>query len=74
MIAGRLEKTKILFYDFDGVMTDNCAYVDQNGLESIRDALTENVEKHAIHLDERVRKKALIPINRMLDFSQQLTN
>jgi YrbI family 3-deoxy-D-manno-octulosonate 8-phosphate phosphatase len=36
MIAGRLEKTKILFYDFEGVMTDNCAYVDQNGLESVR--------------------------------------
>jgi len=27
---------KLIAYDFDGVMTDNCVYVDQDGIESVR--------------------------------------
>jgi len=27
---------KLILYDFDGVMTDNCVYVDENGIESVK--------------------------------------
>jgi len=30
-----LNKIKLIVYDFDGVMTDNTAIVDQNGNESV---------------------------------------
>ncbi len=30
------EKIALVIFDFDGVMTDNTAYVDQNGIESVR--------------------------------------
>ncbi|GAB4580899.1 MAG: N-acylneuraminate cytidylyltransferase [Anaerolineales bacterium] len=30
------EKIALLVFDFDGVMTDNTAWVDQNGIESVR--------------------------------------
>jgi 3-deoxy-D-manno-octulosonate 8-phosphate phosphatase KdsC-like HAD superfamily phosphatase len=31
----RIEEISALFYDFDGVMTDNHVLVDQNGVESV---------------------------------------
>jgi len=31
-----LDKIEALIFDFDGVMTDNLVYVDQNGKESVR--------------------------------------
>ena len=31
----RLSRIRVLFYDFDGVMTDNRVTVDQNGVESV---------------------------------------
>jgi len=30
------KKIKLIVYDFDGVMTDNKIYVDQNGVESVQ--------------------------------------
>ncbi len=30
------DKIKLIVYDFDGVMTDNKVYVDQNGVESVQ--------------------------------------
>ena len=31
-----LPKFDLLVYDFDGVLTDNTVYVDQNGIETVR--------------------------------------
>ncbi|MCW8091494.1 quinolinate synthase NadA [Alteromonas sp. ASW11-130] len=50
----------------------HCPWMAMNGLEAIRNALTENKTAHEIHVDEQLRRKALIPLNRMLDFSAQL--
>ena len=36
MVNTNLEKCSHLFYDFDGVMTDNSVLVDEDGKESIR--------------------------------------
>ena len=32
----RIKNTKLIVYDFDGVMTNNKVYVDQNGNEMVR--------------------------------------
>ncbi|MCW8107844.1 quinolinate synthase NadA [Alteromonas ponticola] len=50
----------------------HCPWMAMNGLEAIRNALTENQTAHEIHVDEQLRQKALIPLNRMLDFSAQV--
>ena len=34
-IRRKLAQVRVLFYDFDGVMTDNRVLVDQNGTESV---------------------------------------
>ena len=31
-----MTEIKLVVYDFDGVMTDNKVYVDQNGLETVQ--------------------------------------
>ena len=31
-----MERIKLIVYDFDGVMTDNKVYVDQNGTEMVQ--------------------------------------
>lgn len=31
-----IKKIKVIFFDFDGVFTDNFVYVDSNGIESVR--------------------------------------
>ena len=36
MIKGNSTSTSILFYDFDGVMTDNTVIMDEHGIESVR--------------------------------------
>ena len=43
-----------------------------NGLEAIYAALSEQATDHEIFVDEVVRQKALIPLNRMLDFAAGL--
>lgn len=35
-IEEKLKKVKLLAMDFDGVMTDGCVYVSQDGVESVR--------------------------------------
>ena len=32
----KLQKIKLLAMDFDGILTDGCVYVDQNGIETVR--------------------------------------
>jgi quinolinate synthase len=42
-----------------------------NGLKAIHRSLTE-ISGHEIFVDETLRQQALIPLNRMLDFSAEL--
>jgi len=32
----KINRVQLIIYDFDGVMTDNKVYVDQNGVESVQ--------------------------------------
>ncbi|WP_018984872.1 quinolinate synthase NadA [Salinimonas chungwhensis] len=50
----------------------HCPWMAMNGLEAIHNALTEGAFDHEIFVDDALREKALIPLNRMLDFSAQL--
>lgn len=50
----------------------HCPWMAMNGLEAIYSALTDAPEAHEIHVAEDVRLKALIPLNRMLDFAAAL--
>jgi quinolinate synthase len=47
----------------------HCPWMAMNGLENLA-AVLENGAGHEIHIEESVRKKALIPIERMLEFSR----
>ncbi|MEG3767052.1 quinolinate synthase NadA, partial [Alteromonas sp. 14N.309.X.WAT.G.H12] len=40
--------------------------------QAIYNSLTEGVNDHEIHVDEQLRQQALIPLDRMLSFSEQL--
>ncbi|MCY7295137.1 quinolinate synthase NadA [Alteromonas sp. a30] len=46
----------------------HCPWMAMNGLEAIEGVLTNNVGNE-IFVDDALREKALIPLNRMLDFS-----
>ena len=35
-VRAKFKKIRLIAYDFDGVMTDNCVLVDENGKESVR--------------------------------------
>lgn len=50
----------------------HCPWMAMNGLVAIKSALTEGAEHHEIHVDAELREKALIPLNRMLDFAAEL--
>jgi quinolinate synthase len=49
----------------------HCPWMAMNGLEAIYRALTETYG-HEIFVDDVTREKALIPLNRMLDFAADL--
>jgi quinolinate synthase len=49
----------------------HCPWMALNGLEAIQKTLTSPVG-HEIFVDDNIREKALIPLNRMLDFGAQL--
>ncbi|MCF2949448.1 quinolinate synthase NadA [Paraglaciecola aquimarina] len=49
----------------------HCPWMAMNGLQAILQSLTET-SGHEIFVDDELREKALIPLNRMLDFSAQL--
>jgi quinolinate synthase len=42
-----------------------------NGLKAIHDSLTA-ISGHEIFVEDDLREKALIPLNRMLDFASEL--
>lgn len=50
----------------------HCPWMAMNGLEAIYSALTEGSAAHEIEVDEVVRRQALIPLNRMLEFAASL--
>lgn len=49
----------------------HCPWMAMNGLQAIYQSLTE-AGGHEIHVDDALRQKALIPLNRMLDFAAEL--
>ncbi|WP_293756727.1 quinolinate synthase NadA [uncultured Paraglaciecola sp.] len=49
----------------------HCPWMAMNGLKAIYQALTET-HGHEIFVDDATREKALIPLNRMLDFAADL--
>ncbi|QSX39227.1 quinolinate synthase NadA [Shewanella cyperi] len=51
----------------------HCPWMAMNGLKAIEAALSgSDMENHEIHVDENLRHKALIPLDRMLDFAKGL--
>ncbi len=50
----------------------HCPWMAMNGLKAIELALKEGGVQHEIHVDEAIRQKSLIPLNRMLDFAAKL--
>ncbi|MCJ2377896.1 quinolinate synthase NadA [Vibrio sp. ZSDZ34] len=50
----------------------HCPWMAMNGLKAIDAALREGGEEHEIFVDDELRVKSLIPLNRMLDFAEQL--
>ncbi|GAK20805.1 LOW QUALITY PROTEIN: quinolinate synthetase [Vibrio sp. JCM 19052] len=50
----------------------HCPWMAMNGLKAIEKALNEGGAEHEIFVDEALRVKSLIPLNRMLDFAEQL--
>ncbi len=49
-----------------------CPWMAMNGLEAIDNALSGEDVSHEVHVDSVIREKALIPLNRMIDFSLNL--
>lgn len=50
----------------------HCPWMAMNGLQAIEKALTESGVEHEIFVDEEIRVKSLIPLNRMLSFADSL--
>ena len=50
----------------------HCPWMAMNSLAAIENALVNGGEEHEIFVDEELRVKSLIPLNRMLDFAEQL--
>ncbi|OOF32825.1 quinolinate synthase NadA [Salinivibrio costicola] len=50
----------------------HCPWMAMNGLKAIENALENGGEEHEIHVDDNVREKALIPLNRMLNFAAEM--
>lgn len=50
----------------------HCPWMAMNGLRAIAQGLEEGGVAHEIHVDAALREKALIPLNRMLDFAGTL--
>ncbi len=48
-----------------------CPWMAMNGLRNLARVLEHETPENEIHVDETIRQKALIPLNRMLDFTRQ---
>jgi quinolinate synthase len=49
----------------------HCPWMAMNGLQAIHQSLTDS-SGHEIFVDETMRQRALVPLNRMLDFSAEM--
>ncbi|CUS48429.1 MAG: quinolinate synthase NadA [Idiomarinaceae bacterium HL-53] len=47
----------------------HCPWMAMNGLAAIEQALTSDGKAHEIHVDTALAKRAMMPLNRMLEFS-----
>lgn len=52
----------------------HCPWMAMNGLKEIELALREGGEQHEIFVDDEIRDKALVSLNRMLDFAAQMNS
>ena len=50
----------------------HCPWMAMNGLQAIAEALEQEGSNHEVHVDERLRERALVPLNRMLEFAATL--
>ena len=50
----------------------HCPWMAMNGLQAIAEALEQEGSNHEVHVDERLRERALVPLNRMQDFAATL--
>ena len=51
-----LKRVNVVVFDFDGVMTDDCVIVDQNGIESVRkNAQVAGIEDQTVEGFEKVK-------------------
>ncbi len=50
----------------------HCPWMAMNGMVAICSALEESATEHEIQVDETLRLKALVPLNRMLGFAAEL--
>jgi quinolinate synthase len=50
----------------------HCPWMAMNGLTAIENALTSAGPQHEVFVDETIRLKSLVPLNRMLAFAEQL--
>ena len=50
----------------------HCPWMAMNGLEAIKASLTEGSDGHEIFVNDSLRTEALVPLDRMLNFSAEL--
>ena len=50
----------------------HCPWMAMNGLQAIAQGLEQGGSEHEIHVDANLRTRALLPLNRMLDFAATL--
>lgn len=50
----------------------HCPWMAMNGLKAIADSLEQGGAKYEMHVDPQLRERALVPLNRMLDFAAEL--
>ncbi|WP_137512460.1 quinolinate synthase NadA, partial [Escherichia coli] len=50
----------------------HCPWMAMNGLQAIAEALELEGSNHEVYVDERLLERALVPLNRMLDFAATL--
>ncbi|MDP0699565.1 quinolinate synthase NadA, partial [Klebsiella pneumoniae] len=50
----------------------HCPWMAMNGLQAIAEALELEGSNREVYVDERLQERALVPLNRMLDFAATL--
>ena len=49
----------------------HCPWMAMNGLQAIFNALSDEPQRHEIHVDDSTRERALVPLMRMVEFQRQ---